>query len=75
MPKQTLLDKQWQELMTLCAEEAKYRADADHPKLLKLIVSRLENLASEMGFSARRIATRDFRAERDRDHIARIIAD
>jgi hypothetical protein len=75
MPKVTLLDKQWQELMTLCAEEAKYRADADHPKLLKLIVSRLENLASEMGFSERRIATRDFRAERDRDHIARIIAD
>jgi hypothetical protein len=75
MPKVTLLDKQWQELMTLCAEEAKYRADADHPKLLRLIVSRLENLASEMGFSERRIATRDFRAERDRDHIARIIAD
>ena len=75
MPKVTLLDKQWQELRMLCAEEAKYRADADHPKLLKLIVSRLENLASEMGFSERRIATRDFRAERDRDHIARIIAD
>jgi hypothetical protein len=75
MPKLTVLDKQWQELMTLCAEEAKYRADADHPKLLKLIVSRLESLAAEMGFSARRIATRDFRAERDRNHIARIIED
>jgi hypothetical protein len=75
MPKQTLLDKQWQELMTLCAEEAKYRADTDHPKLLRLIVSRLEHLASEMGFSERRIATRDFRAERDRDHIAKIITD
>jgi hypothetical protein len=75
MPKQTLLDKQWQELMTLCAEEAKYRADADHPKLLKLIVSRLENLASEMGFSEGRIATRDFRAERAGGHIARIIAE
>jgi hypothetical protein len=75
MPKLTVLDKQWQELMTLCAEEAKYRADGDHPKLLKLIVARLEGLAAEMGFSERRIATRDFRAERDRDHIARIIAD
>jgi hypothetical protein len=75
MPKQTLLDRQWQELMALCAEEAKYRTDADHPKLLRLIVSRIETLATEMGFSERRIATRDFRAERDRDHIARIIAD
>lgn len=75
MPKLTTLDKQWQELMALCADEAKYRADADHPKLLRLIVSRIESLAKEMGFSERRIASRDFRAERDRDHIARIIAD
>jgi hypothetical protein len=75
MPKLTTLDKQWQELMTLCAEEVKYRADLEHPKLLRLIVSRLESLAAEMGFSERRIATRDFRAERDRDHIARIFGD
>jgi hypothetical protein len=75
MPKVTLLDKQWQELMALCAEEAKYRADRNHPRLLRLITSRIDGLAAEMGFSERRIATRDFRAERDRDHITKIIAD
>jgi hypothetical protein len=75
MPKVTLLDKQWQELMTLCAEEEKYRADAGHPKLKRLIASRIESLAKEMGFSERRITTRDFRAERAAGHIARIIAD
>ena len=75
MPKVTPLDKQWQELMTLCAEEARYKQDRTHPKLLALIVSRIESLAAEMGFSQGRIATRDFRAERDGGHIARIIAD
>lgn len=75
MPKVTLLDKQWQELMTLCAEEAKYRTDRTHPKLLKLIESRIDALAREMGFNERRIVTRDFRAERAAGHIARIIAD
>ena len=75
MPKVTLLDKQWQELMSLCAEEAKYKKDSRHPKLLKLIGSRIEALAAEMGFNERRIATRDFRAERVAGHISRIIAD
>ena len=75
MPKLTILDKQWQELMTLCAEEAKYRAERNHPRLLRLITSRIDGLAAEMGFSEQRITTRDFRAERDRDHIARIITD
>lgn len=75
MPKVTLLDRQWQELMTLCAEETKYRAERNHPRLLRLITARIGGLAAEMGFSERRIATRDFRAERDRDHITRIIGD
>ena len=75
MPKVTLLDKQWQELMALCAEAERYQTDRSHPKLLKLIETRIDALAREMGFNERRIATRDFRAERDRDHIARIIAD
>jgi hypothetical protein len=75
VPKVTLLDKQWQELMTLCAEEERYKADRTHPKLLKLISSRIDVLAREMGFNERRIVTRDFRAERAAGHIARIIAD
>jgi hypothetical protein len=75
MPKQTPLDKQWQELMTLCTEEAKLRANRNHPRLIRLIESRIESLAAEMGFSERRIKTRDFRAERTGAHIARIIED
>ena len=75
MAKVTLLDKQWQELMMLCAEEERYKADRSHPKLLKLIETRIDALAREMGFNERRIVTRDFRAERAAGHIARIIAD
>ena len=75
MPKITLLDKQWTELMALCANEATYRAEGTHPKLLTLVGSRIDVLAAEMGFSERRIASRDFRAERNGDHISRIIAD
>ena len=75
MSKPTLLDTQWQELMTLCADEAKFRAEGNHAKLLKVIGSRIEELAAEMGFSGRRIATRDFRAERDGDRIRRIFTD
>jgi hypothetical protein len=75
MPKLTLLEKQWQELMTLCADEAKFNAEGNHAKLLNVIASRIEELAAEMGFSGRRIVTRDFRAERDGDRILRIITD
>lgn len=75
MPKFTLLDKQWQELMTLCADEERYKTDRTHPKLLKLISSRIDALAREMGFNERRIVTRDFRAERHGDHIARIVTE
>ena len=75
MAKPTHLEKQWQELMTLCADEGKFSAEGDHSKLLKVIASRIEELAVEMGFSGRRIVTRDFRAERDGDRIIRIITD
>lgn len=75
MPKQTRLDQQWEQLMSLCETESKFQATSSHPKLLKLIRSQIEELATEMGFARRRIATRDFRAERRGDHIARIIND
>ena len=75
MAKLTLLDKQWQELMALCADEARFSAEGHHAKLLNVITSRIEELAGEMGFSTRRITTRDFRAERDGDHIRRIVTD
>jgi hypothetical protein len=75
MPKLTSLDKQWQQLMALCESESNFRSKGRQPRLLKLIDSDITQLAGEMGFSARRIASRDFRAEREGDHIIRIIAD
>ena len=75
MPKITILDKQWQQLMALCESEAKLRSEGGHAKLLKLLASDIEQLAGEMGFSANRIATRDFRAERQGDHIVGTISD
>ena len=75
MPKITRLDKQWQQLMALCESEARFRREGGHAKLLKLVAADIEQLAGEMGFSAGRIATRDFRAERQGDHIVGTISD
>ncbi len=71
----TSLDLRWQQLMALCENEVSFRAKGRHARLLKLIASDIERLAHDMGFSARRIATRDFRAERANGHIVRIVAD
>jgi len=75
MSKPTTLDTQWQRLMSLCASEAKFRAEGNHPRLLKLLKSDIDQLARDMGFSEQRIVTRDFRAERQGDHILRIVTD
>ena len=75
MPKLTILDKQWQRLMTLCESESTFRSKGGYSKLLKLLASDIEQLGSEMGFSARRIASRDFRAKREGDHIVGIARD
>ena len=76
MAKFTALDTQWQNLMSLCASEARLKAKGrDHPKVLKLVNDDIEQLAREMGFSERQIATREFRAERDGKRITRIVAD
>jgi len=75
MSKPTTLDTQWQRLMALCASEAKFRAEGNHPRLLKLVKEDIDQLAREMGFSEHLIVTRDFRAERHGDHIARIVTE
>ena len=67
------LDQQWQQLMTLCESESKYRGDGSHPRLLKLISAEIDTLARAMGFSDQRIATRDFRAEKDGARILRLL--
>lgn len=73
--KRTALDDQWQELMTLCENEVRFTREARHPRLVRLIAARIGELAAEMGFSPRRIATRDFRAERDGERITRVITE
>jgi hypothetical protein len=75
MPKLTSLDKQWQRLMMLCQSESNFRDKGGHHRLLKLLASDIEQLAAEMGFSTRRIASRDFRARREGDHIIGISVD
>jgi hypothetical protein len=75
MPKITHLDKQWRHLMTLCESESRMRAEGGHPRLLKLIASDIEEIGAQMGFDARRIASRDFRAQRDGDHIVAIVTE
>ena len=72
MSKQTAIDRQWNELMDLCRKESEFRAKGGHPKTLKLVSARIEELADEMGFTPRQIATREFRAERDGSRIVRI---
>ena len=75
MPKITALDKQWRHLMTLCESESRMRKDGGHPRLLKLLAADIEQLGAEMGVDARRIASREFRAHRDGDHIVALITD
>jgi hypothetical protein len=76
MARSTALDTQWQNLMSLCANEARLKANGDdHPKVMKLVNADIEQLAREMGFSERQIRTREFRAERDGRWITRIVAD
>ncbi len=75
MPRSTAVDVQWQRLMALCANESRFKAEGTHPKLLKLVAADIDRLAREIGFSERLIATRDFRAVRDGDHITQIITE
>ena len=61
--------------MSLCESEVRFTRHGGHARLLKVIGDRISELAAEMGFSASRIATRDFRAERDGDRITRLLTD
>ena len=63
------------ELMSLCAREKEFLTEHRHPKLLRVVSERIEQLAAEMGFSERLIQRREFRAEKIGDHISMIITD
>jgi hypothetical protein len=75
MSRPTLLDTQWQQLMSLCESEAQFRSKGGYYRLLKLLGKDIERLATEMGFSQKRIASRDFRSRREGDHIVGIVVD
>ena len=75
MPRPSELDKQWQELMSLCAREKEFRTDHPHPKLVKLVSKQIDELAAAMGFSHGQIQTREFRAVRDGARIIRAITE
>jgi hypothetical protein len=61
--------------MSLCEKEKEFRAENRHVKLVRVVSARIEQLAAEMGFSERLIQRREFRAEKDGDHISRIITE
>ena len=73
--KATQLDVQWQQLMALCESESSLRARGHGARLLKLVAADIERLAGDMGFSAHKIATREFRAERAGGHIVRLVTE
>ena len=73
--RQTDLDKQWHNLISLCAREKEYATEHRHPKLRRFLTEQIDKLAGEMGFSERQIRSREFRAEKDGEHISRIHID
>jgi hypothetical protein len=75
MPRPSQLDKQWQELMSLCAKEKEFLTDNPHPRLLRLVSKQIDELAATIGFSDRQIRTREFRAVRDGERIIRALTE
>jgi hypothetical protein len=75
MPRETELDRRWRDLMGLCTKERDYRARSQHPKLLRYISQQIDELAAQMGFNGDQIKSREFRAEKDGEHILRVLVD
>lgn len=71
--RRTALEKQWDDLMSLCRKEAELQGAGNHPRLLKLVSREIDDLARAMAFTERQIVSRDFRAERNGDRIVRIV--
>ena len=75
MSRQGELDRHWQDLMSMCQREKEYVAEGRHPKLLRFISEQIDRLAADMGFSERQIRSREFRAAKDGEHIARLLVE
>ena len=75
MPRETELDRRWRDLMGLCTKERDYRARNQHPRLLRHISQQIDELAVQMGFKEHHIKRREFRAEKDGEHILRLLVD
>jgi hypothetical protein len=71
--RQSELDRNWRDLMSLCTKEREYKTESLHPKLLRLITRQVDELAAQMGFSQQQIRSREFRAEKDGEHISRLL--
>jgi hypothetical protein len=71
--RKTALEKQWDDLMSLCRKEAELQAARNHPRVLRLVSREIDDLARSMAFTERQIVTRDFRVERDGDRIVGIV--
>jgi hypothetical protein len=72
MALRTQLDRNWDALMALCEQERSLREHAQHPKVLRHVSSAIEYLAADMGFSAAKIRSRDFRAKKQRGLIVAV---
>jgi hypothetical protein len=73
MARQTELDRQWADLMSMCAKEKEFKAERRHPKLLRFLTEQIDEIAATMGFSERQIKGREFRAEKDGGRVVRIL--
>lgn len=65
MSRQGKLDRQWQDLISMCQREREYMAEHSHPKLLRLITDQIDQLAADMGFSEEQIKLRAFQSAKD----------
>jgi hypothetical protein len=73
--RETVLDRKWDELMSLCKKEAEFKLDNRHPKLARFLGDQIDKLATELGFRDHQIRDREFRAEKSGDHIVRLLTE
>jgi len=69
----TDLDRQWEELIALCAKEQEFTREHRHPKLLMFLSSQINQLAKELGFREYQIQHREFRAVKEDGHVVRLL--